>query len=232
MINWRSIANLQIFKSLTFKRNAVMKIQNKDGTFTELDVAELGGGLETVTGLTALASGGQSGATQLLAGYSNITTVATAGDSVLLPQAEKGRQSIIKNSGAASMAVFPSTSDSINALAVNLSINIPSGGEATFTAISDVVWETNEVLSVPSPTTQDGELGLKSVNNAGDYEILISNASMGQSTVVTIPDPGAATGTFVLLEGTSTIAGVKTFTSPIVTDSNTTITAFAGGRSR
>jgi len=181
------------------------------------------------TGITAFATGGAGSATALTGEYNNITTCATAGDSVKLPEAALGLFITVKNSGAASCAVFPATSDSINALAVNLSINVPVGGSVSFRAISAVVWETNEVISVSAPTTQTGEFGLKAVDNAADHEILLSNASMGQATVITIPDPGASTGEVILVEGASSVTGVKSFTVPVIYDHNTGITAFATG---
>jgi hypothetical protein len=145
------------------------------------------------TAITAFATGGQASATALTGEFNNITTCATAGDSVKLPAAALGLNITVKNSGAASLAVFPNTSDSINALAVNLSINVPVGGTVTFNAISAVVYETNEVLSVSASTTQTGEFGIKATDNAADHEILLTNASHGQATVHSIPDPGAST---------------------------------------
>ena len=152
---------------------------------------------DTTTSITAFATGGQASATALTSEYNNVTTCATAGDSVKLPAAALGKKVTVKNSGAASLAVFPATSDSINALAVNLSVNIPVGGELTFRAISAVVWETNEAVVLSAPTTQRGELVIKAADNAADHEVVITNASFGQGSTLTIPDPGA-TGTFMV----------------------------------
>lgn len=149
------------------------------------------------TTITAFATGGQGSATALTGEFNNVTTCATAGDSVKLPAAAQGLKVTVKNSGVASLAVFPATDDSINALAANLSVNIPVGGELTFRAISAVVWETNEALVLPAPTTQTGELVIKAADNAADYEVIITNASFGQGSTLTIPDPGA-TGTFMV----------------------------------
>lgn len=165
------------------------------------------------TTITAFATGGQASATALTGEFNNITTVATAGDSVKLPAAAAGLKITVKNSGAASLAVFPATSDSINALAVDLSVNIPVGGELTFRAKDATVWETNEALVLSAPTTQSGELVVKAADNAADHEIIVTNASHGQATTHTIPDPGAASASFVLTEGTQTINGAKTITN-------------------
>ena len=149
------------------------------------------------TTITAFATGGQASATALTGEFNNVTTCATAGDSVKLPSAVGGESVKVKNSGAASLAVFPATSDSINALAVNLSVNIPVGGELTFRAISATVWETMEALVLSAPTTQRGELVFKAADNAADHEVIVTNASFGQGSTLTIPDPGA-TGTFMV----------------------------------
>lgn len=53
------------------------------------------------------------------------------------------------------------------------------------------------VTSYPA-TAAKGKLVLSAVNNTGDTAITISNAAMGQASVISIPDPGAATSNFVL----------------------------------
>lgn len=68
--------------------------------------------------------------------------------------------------------------------------------------------------SFPS-TTASGKLILAAVNSAGAFNTTISNASMGQSAVISIPDPGASTANFVLDKATATIGGAKTFSSAV-----------------
>src|SRR6266481_6420132 len=58
------------------------------------------------TGITALAGGGQTGATQLAAALNRVDTCATNSDSVLLPQAIPGRQITVKNNTAQTLAIF------------------------------------------------------------------------------------------------------------------------------
>ena len=175
------------------------------------------------TTITAFATGGQTSATALTGEFNNVTTVATAGDSVKLPAAALGKSIKVKNSGAASLAVFPATGDAINALAANLSVNVPVGATTTFRAIDGTTYETNEVFVSPAPTTQSGEFVFKGADNAADHEVIFTNASHGQGTTTTLPDPLGATGTVVLEELTNT------FDLPQRYDLNTTITAFATG---
>lgn len=148
--------------------------------------------LPVVTGLTALAGGGQTGATEATGTFSNYTTVATAFDSGILPTAVLGEVRTVKNSGAAILSMFPATGDSINALAVNLSVDVPVGGEMTFRAISATVWETIESYYSSAPTTQTGGFEFLGVDNASNVDVTLSNASHGQASVYSIKDSGQA----------------------------------------
>jgi len=152
------------------------------------------------TTISAGATQTQAGATALTGEFNNVTTCGTDGDGVKLPTAVAGQVITVKNSGAASLAVWPATDDSINALAADLSVNIPVGGTVTFTAISAAVWETQEVFVSHAPTTQKGEFVFKAVDNDGDTVTTLSNAAMGQATVISIPDPGAATANILLTD--------------------------------
>lgn len=71
-----------------------------------------------VSGITAHSGGGQANATPLPAMINRVTTVAAAGDSVLLPAAVPGLQIMVVNATATnSMNVYPNGSDVINAAA-------------------------------------------------------------------------------------------------------------------
>lgn len=61
------------------------------------------------------------------------------------------------------------------------------------------------VSSFPA-TAARGSLVLAAVNNTGDTLTTISNAAMGQASVISIPDPGAATAKFILDSGSQTMA--------------------------
>lgn len=170
------------------------------------------------TGITAFATGGQASATALTEEVNNVTTVATAGDSVKLPAAAAGKRIHVKNSGATALDIFPATSDSIDALAVNLAIRIQPGSSVDFYAKDAIVWEStiDQSLTLVSPTTNTGQLELKAAASAGNTVTTITNASQAAARTYTIPDAGAS-AEFVMNAGASSIAGVKTFTD--VTDS-------------
>lgn len=84
-------------------------------------------------GLTALAGGGQTGATSISSyQVSRITTVASGGDSVMLGMAVMGHWRFIINAGANAMNVYPRVGDQINALGVNNPFSIPAGKSCFF----------------------------------------------------------------------------------------------------
>lgn len=170
---------------------------------------------DLVTGITAHAGGGQSSAVALTAIRNNVTVCATAGDSVKLLSAAAGLIQSVTNNGAANLNVFPFSGDAINALAVNLSVMVPPLCTATFFAIDGTTWYATlgRGLYISAPTTQTGGLLLKAAANSANYLVTVINASFGQASVLTIPDPGGATANFVMSEAAATINGVKTFGS-------------------
>lgn len=68
-------------------------------------------------GITAHAAGGQANATPLSLGINVVSTVATAGDSVLLPPSFPGRMVAVRNNGTLSMQVFGQGTDTVNGAA-------------------------------------------------------------------------------------------------------------------
>jgi len=62
-------------------------------------------------------------------------------------------------------------------------------------------------ISFPATAT-NGTLIVAAANAGGAYNTTISNGTMGQSSVITIPDPGAATSKFVLQDGSNTSASI------------------------
>jgi len=71
--------------------------------------------------LTARAGGGQALATPITKYLTRVTTVATAGDSMLLPVGTTGRTIVLRNDGANSLNLFPSSGQIIGALSANAS---------------------------------------------------------------------------------------------------------------
>lgn len=99
------------------------------------------------TGITAHAGGGQGSATALTEEFNEVTTCATAGDSVKLPAAVLGKSIIVFNDGAAYCDVFPVTSGTINDGSANAAVKVAPGMMVTFKATSSTNWETNNQVA-------------------------------------------------------------------------------------
>lgn len=84
-----------------------------------------------------------------------------------------------------------------------------------------------------SATTTVGSLQLAAIANAGNFNVIVSNASHGQSSTVSIPDGGQATSVFLISNsaGTQTVAtGNLAMTAGYVQESvANALTAHAGG---
>lgn len=74
------------------------------------------------TGVVAHAGGGQANATQVVAMQVQVSTVASAGDSIKLPPSQAGLELVIVNNGANSMNVFPATGEQINGGGANAAV--------------------------------------------------------------------------------------------------------------
>ena len=76
---------------------------------------------------------------------------------------------------------------------------------------------TAGTIDIFPATTASGTLRLSATDSSREVRVTITNADHGQATVMSIPDGGQATANFVISEGVATIAGVKTFSSALVT---------------
>jgi hypothetical protein len=102
-------------------------------------------------GITALAGGGAAGAPVLQYAVNLLSTVATAADSAVLPQALAGRCCVVDNEGAQSATIYAATTnpstgvaDSVvdtNSLVLAASVAVASGYAAIFYCVKDGVWK-------------------------------------------------------------------------------------------
>jgi hypothetical protein len=167
------------------------------------------------TGITAFATGGQGSATQLTEENNEVTTCATGNDSVKLPSVELGLRVSVKNDGAAMLAVFPFTGDTINDGSANASILIPPGANVTFYGISATNWETdNQAISLGA---EGHSLRRVSATQIGVYN--------GTTLVAVFDADGVLTGA---LKEQVTDAGIP-ITGFLKEYTETAITAHAGG---
>jgi hypothetical protein len=107
--------------------------------------------------MRAFAGGGQLSATPIVSTYNRFITVATAGDSAVLPGAGPGLEYVVKNAAANSMNIFPAAAsqggfpgngpnipagDKINSLAVNVAFALAAGKSVRFFCVAPGTWET------------------------------------------------------------------------------------------
>lgn len=93
--------------------------------------------------IVAKASGNQSNSTQLTSDINRVTTVATAGDAILLPAAIAGLKICVINATSNAMNVYPASGDMINTFGTNTPVY--QGGRSTcefYCAIAGQ-WNTN-----------------------------------------------------------------------------------------
>jgi hypothetical protein len=138
------------------------------------------------TAITAKAGGGQSGATALKGDvlYHEVTTVATAADSVALPAAIEGAMHFVKNSAAAnSMQVFGSGTDTIDSVATATGVPQAAGeGVMYFCAVTGNYTRLRGVGASPTFTNLalTGNLSLSATN------AITAFATGGQTSAVAI----------------------------------------------
>lgn len=75
-----------------------------------------------------------------------ITAVGDGAKGILLPSAAKGKAFFIKNEGAAALLVYPTDSDTINAIAPAGAISMAAFTSALFVAKDSVKWYTVPLL--------------------------------------------------------------------------------------
>jgi hypothetical protein len=90
--------------------------------------------------LVAKAGGGQSGATPITAIITRIITVATNGDSVVMPAAVPGKF-FIKNDGAHSVAIFSQLGEKMNG-AKNGSFTLNAAQAMLLICVTNGEWHT------------------------------------------------------------------------------------------
>ena len=102
----------------------------------------------TANALTALAGGGQSGATLLSAALNRVTTVATDHDSAILPASSPGNVVAVFNKGAHILDVYANGTEVINAIAASSPISLAAAKSAFFVCSVAGTWDT--IPTVPS----------------------------------------------------------------------------------
>lgn len=108
------------------------------------------GGLGTESAqdsITAYATGGQTNAFQLSTQTVRVSTVATSGDSIKLPQSAPGLELTIINHGANAVQVFGLGTDTINDVATATGVSQMSNSTVIYICASTGLWYTEGLAS-------------------------------------------------------------------------------------
>jgi hypothetical protein len=97
--------------------------------------------------ITAYPGGAQSNATQLFGQTSRITTVATSGDSVVLPPSQAGLELLVINHGANPMQVFGYGTDTIDDIANATGVNQMANSFVLYSCATKGAWYTEGIAN-------------------------------------------------------------------------------------
>lgn len=147
------------------------------------------------SGIEAMPGGGQTHAIQLRAGFNNIDTVLSHGDSVKLPDALYGYNITVKNSSNKNLSVFPYETGQIDSLGVTGSFTISPGNTQLFSAVSNAKWVSTS-FSVVGPKGDAGTPGVSigstsssaySLGTASAYVVLTGGTTTISNSQLIIP---------------------------------------------
>lgn len=169
--------------------------------------------------ITAFATGGQSGATQLTAVMNRVSVCATAGDSVKLPVSTPGLEILVQNDGATGCDVFGQTGDFIGTQAVNTALRVPPGSLCTFACYVAGTWQPKAIALASAKYTKNTTSGATTAA-AGDMSgaafTTAEYSAVGAANLTTrtaaqiIADAGLKIGQSYALLGVNTSGGTTT----------------------
>lgn len=188
--------------------NHIATYTNTTGTLSEDAATAINGG-NIQAGLSSTAGYLASFPAAPAKGSLRLTAVANTNDTlVTISNALHGQASVysIPDSGASTANLLLSklsgtqhiTVGSLQVDAGTVTSGITTGGQIG----SFVAYAT---------TASNGFLALTAVNAGGAFNTTVSNSVMGQSSVISIPDPGAATANFLLDTGAANILASQQF---------------------
>lgn len=164
-------------------------------------------------------------------GSLRLTAIENTGDTVTtISNAAMGQASVVSipDPGAATANFILSAATATQTIGTGLSIvggnNVQITGGGNF--IAGASGAAGALYSYPA-TAARGSLAIVAVENTGDTVTTISNAAMGQASVISIPDPAAATANFII----SNASGTQTISTGSLAVSTGNITAGSSGSS-
>jgi hypothetical protein len=177
------------------------------------------------SGLTAHAGGMQTSALQLTAYYNNVTTVATAADSVKLPASVAGLEVIVSNSAASNaMQVFGLGTDTINSVAAATGVSQPAGTTMRYVCYSAGNWIAN---LVPASTNLMLLNAANALTGSGSISLVKGTGTEASNAVTVNNQAGVITTSSLTTAGGSSYA--ITFTNSFITSSSVVLLTIMGG---
>lgn len=151
--------------------------------------------------ITAFAGGGQTSATQLANEVNRVTTVATAGDSVMLPPSLPGLSIAVINGASKAMQVYGAGTDTINGVATGTGVSQMPGSATLYMCAASGAWFTNGTGegfsgSLMTVSFTDGVTALAGGGRTGAVPIttmltrVTTVASSADSLVLPVATPG------------------------------------------
>ena len=168
----------------------------------------------SLSGYTALAGGGQTGATLMAMMVNNVTTVANVGDSVALPPAVPGLQICLVNAAVKSMQVYGTGSDTINGVASGTGVSQQGSSAVFYVCTVAGTWIANGIGNGYSQgyATYSTQTLSANTNNSQTLatpitamQANITSAPSANSSVV-LPVANAGMEITIINNGTSTVA--------------------------
>ena len=146
--------------------------------------------------ITATAGGGQAAAFQINTQTARITTVATAGDSVMLPPSAPGLEILVINHGANPMQVFGQSPDTIDDVATGTGVSQMQNSFVLYSCASVGKWYTEGLATgfQPGTSLQTFSVSTIAANVAGTQgagtaitAMLVNMTAAGASYSATLP---------------------------------------------
>lgn len=226
-------SNVATFLATPSSANLATALTDETGTGVVVfgTSPSIAGMIHDVAATVSAAGTNQGTATAITTDFVVTTTVAS-GTGVILPAAALGRQIVITNKGANTLAIYPGSGDSIDALSANASISIQANAQVILTGVSASQWystlnlistATGAGIVVGTTTISSGTNTRILYNNSGvvgEYVISGSgNVAMTTSPAFTTPDLGTpsaatltnATGLPISTGVSGLAAGIATF---------------------
>lgn len=144
-------------------------------------------------GLTAHAGGTQAAGLALTSQFNFLSTVASVGDSVLLPASVAGMSVYVDNRGAAAAQVFGAGTDTINGVATATGVPLPAGTGAWFNCNAAGTWLSPNLLPARQASAYAAAVNTTGFTATGaqfalgDDTVLALTGTLGSGQTLTPP---------------------------------------------